>query len=171
MEAAITSSTFLPGGGLDGGVGGFLSPPPPNGNESLGNEGNDGKSIIDSETSSDKSLLMDFFLGGLAAGFFGFSTTGFGGATLSLNPGIINPVVDASVSISGSSSFFLSSSFLSSSFVLPLNESKYSSDPAGRHTPLALRPPLIMQVDEIISFDTSCCGLAFVDNERGVENP
>lgn len=212
-DAAMASSNAFPGGGCDGGVGGCFFPPPPN--DGKDNLGNSGRSMIDSETSSDKSLAMDFFfffcagsvfatvwvgdlgggggvvsvdlkglemliVGDLLAGFFdtsstfatGFSGSG-GGTTLSLNPGMINPVVDASVSNSGSSSSF-SSTFDSSSEV------------ARRHTPLTLLPPslLIMHLPpsklegsvlllhaDFTPLETRLLVADVTVDDRGVENP
>lgn len=76
MAEAMASSVLSRGGGLEGGDGFFFSSRPKNGRESLGRLGKLGKSMMDWETSSDRSLAEerggdgDDFLGG------GMSTVG-----------------------------------------------------------------------------------------------
>mmetsp|Transcript_39925 Transcript_39925/g.73086 ORF Transcript_39925/g.73086 Transcript_39925/m.73086 type:complete len:237 (-) Transcript_39925:292-1002(-) len=71
-------------------------------------------------------------------GSFGFSGSE-GGVTLSLNPGMKSPVVDASVSNSSSSSSF----FVSSSLALLSSSSEAAAD---RHTPFITLSPSMMHL-------------------------
>ena len=73
MAEAMASSVLSRGGGLEGGDGFFFSSRPKKGRESLGRLGKLGKSMMDWETSSDRSLAEegggdgdDFLVGGMS---------------------------------------------------------------------------------------------------------
>mmetsp|Transcript_39926 Transcript_39926/g.73090 ORF Transcript_39926/g.73090 Transcript_39926/m.73090 type:complete len:221 (-) Transcript_39926:292-954(-) len=157
MVAVMASSVLVGGGGgLDLGTVGFLSPK--DGKEKVGSLGKVGRSMTDWETSSVMDFLGCCLGGGVVGSFlatagssffvtgsgvfftgsFGFSGSE-GGVTLSLNPGMKSPVVDASVSNSSSSSSF----FVSSSLALLSSSSEAAAD---RHTPFITLSPSMMHL-------------------------